>query len=235
MKVRVKFSKTGVMKFIGHLDVMRYFQKAMRRAEIDIAYSEGMSPHMIMSFAQPLGVGLTSEAEYMDVELRTPLSSAEAIRRLNRVGVEGITVTQWKQIPEDKGSKAMTLVAGADYELRFRKGFAPKTDWQSAVSHFFAQKSILVTKKTKKGEKELDIRPLIYDMHVNAGTVYFQLSAGSEANLKPELVMDAYLATLGITPEPFAYEIHRTELYADRGRDGKRRLVPLGALGQDVL
>lgn len=223
------------MKFIGHLDVMRYFQKAMRRAEIDIAYSEGMSPHMIMSFAQPLGVGLTSEAEYMDVELRTPLSSAEAIRRLNRVGVEGITVTQWKQIPEDKGSKAMTLVAGADYELRFRKGFAPKTDWQSAVSHFFAQKSILVTKKTKKGEKELDIRPLIYDMHVNAGTVYFQLSAGSEANLKPELVMDAYLATLGITPEPFAYEIHRTELYADRGRDGKRRLVPLGALGQDVL
>ena len=71
MRVRVKFSKSGAMKFIGHLDVMRYFQKAMRRAEIDIAYSEGMSPHMIMSFAQPLGVGLTSDGEYMDVEVRT--------------------------------------------------------------------------------------------------------------------------------------------------------------------
>ena len=95
MRVRVKFSKYGVMKFIGHLDVMRYFQKAMRRAGIDIAYSEGMSPHMIMSFAQPLGVGLTSDGEYMDVELRTPIASDEAIRRLNEVGVEGITVTEW--------------------------------------------------------------------------------------------------------------------------------------------
>ena len=125
MRVRVKFSKSGVMKFIGHLDVMRYFQKAMRRAEIDIAYSEGMSPHMIMSFAQPLGVGLTSDGEYMDVEVRTPIASKEAIERLNRVGVDGITVTQWRQIPEDKANKAMTLVAGADYELRFRKGYAP--------------------------------------------------------------------------------------------------------------
>ncbi len=105
MRVRVKFSKYGVMKFIGHLDVMRYFQKAMRRAGIDIAYSEGMSPHMIMSFAQPLGVGLTSDGEYMDVELRTPIASDEAIRRLNEVGVEGITVTEWRQIPEEKGRR----------------------------------------------------------------------------------------------------------------------------------
>lgn len=222
------------MKFIGHLDVMRYFQKAIRRAGIDIAYSEGISPHMIMSFAQPLGVGLTSDAEYMDIEVRTPIASREAIDRLNRVGVEGITVTEWKQIPQDKASKAMTLVAAADYQLRFRKGYAPKLDWQSNISHFQAQKSIPALKKTKKGEKEIDIRPLIYDMHVNAGTVYLQLSAGSEANLKPELVMDTYLATLGITPEPFSYEIHRAELYADIGREGKRKLVPLGALGHDV-
>ena len=234
MRVRVKFSKSGAMKFIGHLDVMRYFQKAMRRAEIDIAYSDGMSPHMIMSFAQPLGVGLTSDGEYMDVEVRTPIASEDAISRLNRVGVDGIVVTQWRQIPEDKANKAMTLVAGADYELRFRKGYAPKGDWQSQISHFYAQKSIPVIKKTKKGEKELDIRPLIYDMHVNAGTVYFQLSAGSEANIKPELVRYAYMALLGITPEPFAYEIQGTELYADLGKNGKRKLVPLGDLGKDV-
>ena len=56
MKVRIKFRKQGVMKFIGHLDVMRYFQKAIRRADIDIAYTEGFSPHMILSFAAPLGV-----------------------------------------------------------------------------------------------------------------------------------------------------------------------------------
>ena len=68
MKVRIKFKKTGIMKFIGHLDVMRYFQKVNRRADVDIAYSGGFSPHQIMSFASPLGLGLTSEGEYLDME-----------------------------------------------------------------------------------------------------------------------------------------------------------------------
>ncbi len=85
MKVRVKFSKYGVMKFIGHLDIMRYFQKAMRRAEIPAAYSQGFSPHMIMSFANPLGVGLTSDGEYFDIELEESISSEIAIGRLNAV------------------------------------------------------------------------------------------------------------------------------------------------------
>ena len=67
MKVRIKFSKTGALKYIGHLDVMRYFQKLMRRADIPIAYSEGFSPHQIMSFAMPLGIGDESIAEYVDI------------------------------------------------------------------------------------------------------------------------------------------------------------------------
>ena len=57
------------MKFIGHLDTMRFFQKAIRRADIPVAYSEGFSPHMIMSFAAPLGVGTTSSGEYFDMQL----------------------------------------------------------------------------------------------------------------------------------------------------------------------
>ena len=68
MKIRIKFSKQGAMKFIGHLDTMRYFQKVMRRADVDIRYSEGFSPHQIMSFAAPLGVGITSNGEYVDIE-----------------------------------------------------------------------------------------------------------------------------------------------------------------------
>lgn len=234
MKVRVKFEKYGTMKFIGHLDVMRYFQKAIRRAGIDIAYSEGMSPHMIMSFAAPLGVGLTSEAEYMDIELRTPISSAEAIRALNDVGVDGIRVTGFYEVPDGKANKAMTLVAAADYQLRFRKGYEPDGDWQSGISHFYAQEHIPVMKKTKKSEKEIDLKPLIYEMRVNAGTVFMKLSAGSVSNIKPELVMDAYMKTLGQEPALFAYEIHRCEVYANTGSEEKRNLVPLGALGAEI-
>lgn len=236
MKARVKFSKTGYMKFIGHLDIMRYFQKTIRRSGLDVAFSEGLSPHMIMSFAAPLGVGLTSDAEYMDIELGTPPSSSQAaIDALNRVNVEGITVTGFWQIPKDKASKAMTLVAAADYELRFRKGYAPAGDWQSGISHFYAQKEIIVLKKTKKSEKEVDIRPMIYEMSVNAGTVFMKLAAGSAANLKPELVMDAYLHSIGAEPKSFAYEIHRCEVYANTGNEKKRRLVPLGGLGREIV
>ena len=89
MKIRIKFAKNGSMKFIGHLDIMRYFQKVMRRAEVDIAYSEGFSPHQIMSFAAPLGVGLTSRGEYLDIEVHSTDSSAEMLKRINDTMVEG--------------------------------------------------------------------------------------------------------------------------------------------------
>ena len=78
MKVRIKFAKSGAMRFIGHLDVMRFFQKAIRRAGIDVAYSEGFSPHQIMSFAAPLGVGLCSNGEYMDIEVKSHAGSADS-------------------------------------------------------------------------------------------------------------------------------------------------------------
>ena len=102
------------MKFIGHLDIMRYFQKAIRRAEIPIVFTEGFSPHMVMSFASPLGVGIESEGEYMDIEIKEPLSTEEAVRRLDAVMSEGMRILDFRQIPEEKASNAMALVAAAD-------------------------------------------------------------------------------------------------------------------------
>ena len=129
MKIRIKFAKQGVMRFIGHLDIMRYFQKAMRRAHIDIVFTEGFSPHMIMSFAAPLGVGLTSNGEYMDIEIKSPIASADAIRQLNEVMVEGMEVLSFRQIEEGKAGKAMSLVAAADYTVSFRPGYEPSDGW----------------------------------------------------------------------------------------------------------
>ena len=92
LKARIKFRKYGVMRFIGHLDVMRFFQKAMRRAGIPIAFTGGYSPHMIMSFAQPLGVGVTSDGEYLDIELGEEIDFIKAVEQLNEVMVEGMEV-----------------------------------------------------------------------------------------------------------------------------------------------
>ncbi len=78
MTFRIRFAKYGVVKFIGHLDVMRYFQKVIRRSELPVRYSAGFNPHQIMSFAQPLGVGITSDGEYMEIEFEDAALLAEA-------------------------------------------------------------------------------------------------------------------------------------------------------------
>ena len=98
MKVRIKFAKTGHMKFVGHLDTMRYFQKAIRRAELPVAFSGGYSPHMIMSFAAPLGVGTTSLGEYFDMELTETVPTKEIENRLNAVMAEGVSICSARQV-----------------------------------------------------------------------------------------------------------------------------------------
>ena len=119
MKVRIKFSKEGPVRFIGHLDIMRYFQKAIRRAGIDIAYSTGFSPHQIMSFASPLSVGHESCGEYFDVELNSITDTEDIKMRLNRTMAEGIQILQVAVLDETEGN-AMASVAAADYLISFR-------------------------------------------------------------------------------------------------------------------
>lgn len=163
MKIRIKFAKEGIMKFVGHLDIMRCFQKVMRRADVDIRYSDGFSPHQVMSFAAPLGVGLESRGEYVDIEVLGTDSSEEMVRRLNKAMPEGLEVLSYKRLPDD-AANAMSVVAAADYTVRFRKQYEPE-DWEgfaAGLTGFMENEHIIVLKKTKKGEKETDIRPMIY-------------------------------------------------------------------------
>lgn len=230
MKVRVKFKKYGVMKFIGHLDVMRYFQKALRRADIPVAFTKGFSPHMVMSFANPLGVGLTSDGEYFDLEITRPLSTKEAVKRLNEVMVEGMEVLDFVEISGDKKSTGMSIVAAADYLVTDKDG-KMNDAFFDGLSRFTEQEKINVMKKTKRSEKEMDIRPLIYEMKRQGNAMYMRVSAGSVSNLKPELVMETYTSFLGLSSKEFRFVLHRLDNYA-RAEDGA--LVPLNALGKVI-
>lgn len=233
MNVRVRFRKYGVLRFIGHLDVMRYFQKAIRRAQIDICYSEGYSPHMIMSFASPLGLGLESDGEYMDIRIPHAIPSAEAVKRLNEVMVEGIEVMSFRALPEDS-KNAMSIVAAADYEVRFREGCEPSADWKEKWEEFLSLPEIRITKETKKGQQELDIRPWIYDWKIQKETLWMKVSAGSVHNLKPELAVQAFADWCGWKLPDFALQIKRRELYADQGTETERKLISLEALGEEI-
>lgn len=202
------------MKFIGHLDVMRFFQKVMRRADVDICYTTGFSPHQIMSFSAPLGLGVTSEAEYVDIEIHSTDSSKEMVRRLNDAMVEGIQVLSYRLLPDD-AKNAMSIVTASDYRLTFREEYLPENEkafWKR-VDEFLKQDTILIVKKTKKSEKEVDIRPLIYEYQTDDSGIFLKVATGSVQNLKPELVLEAFYAENQMTWNPFAIQVHRLETY----------------------
>ena len=222
MKIRVRFSKQEQMKFIGHLDMVRYFQKVMRRANVDICYSEGFSPHQKMSFAAPLSVGVISKGEYFDIEVNSSLSSKEMIKNINAQNVEGVKVVSYKELPE--GAKnAMSIVAGADYFV-YTDLFT-----EEQVNDFYAQDEINILKKTKKSEKIVDIKPMIHEMKFNEDGIFMKVSQGSAANLKPDLVMSALEQFTGAKlPEFVQYE--RMDMYCLEND----KLVSLSEIGGNI-
>lgn len=232
MKLRIKFHKLGAVKFIGHLDVMRYFQKALRRANIDVAYSGGFSPHQIMSFASPLGVGLESYGEYFDVEILSPISGKEFMNRVNAVSIPEIQVTDVRLLP-DKAGNAMASVAAAGYTIRFREGRELSGEWQQRFEEFINQTEISVTKKTKKGTAEIDLKPAIYDYKVTENSIYLLVNASSEGNIKPTLVLDAFAAYCGEALRENALMITREETYGSKVyKDGNVKFIPLAEFGE---
>lgn len=234
MKLRIKFTKSGPVRFIGHLDIMRYFQKAIRRAEIDVAYSEGFSPHQIMSFAAPLGVGLTSDGEYLDIEVKTVTSSEDMKKKLNEVMVPGIEIVSIVELDEKAGN-AMASVAAAKYTAAFREGYEPIFDWISQFDVFMEQPEILITKKTKKSETELNLKNFIFDIQTDAAAkeVHMLVDASSSGNIKPSMVMQAFMdANNEILPE-FALRIHRNDTFTNVGSSESPKFVPLSEIGKE--
>lgn len=243
MKIRIKFQKLGAMKFIGHLDMMRYFQKAIQRSGIDICYSSGFNPHQIMSFAAPLGVGITSEGEYLDIEVHTSKSSAESMADLNAVMAEGIEVTGYVQLP-DHAKSAMACVSASDYEIWLKEGYESPAAWFDSeeelsrkLHQFFEEPGrAFVTKKTKKGEKQLDLKRLIYDFKIlpaserffHKPAFYLNVCTGSTDNLKPGLVLEAFFQSFGAVYDPFAYQVHRKDIYSTGPDGGLRSLLEEG-------
>ncbi len=235
MKARIKFRKYGPLRFIGHLDVMRFFQKLMRRSDIPIAFTGGYSPHMIMSFASPLGIGLSSDGEYLDIELTSPVDSLEAVKRMNAECVEGIQVLSLRRISDEKKMTGMTILSAADYLVSLKNGSLPD-DWKKRFEDFMSAQEIRVLKQTKRSEREVDIRPQIFQWAFQGDDIYLQLAAGSSVNLKPELVMDTFLSRCGIPEDTAVFACHRLEMYAYRGEEeDKKTLVTLESLGEEMV
>lgn len=229
LKIRIKYTKTGVLRFIGHLDVMRFFQKAIRRAKLSVSYTKGFSPHQIISFAAPMPLGMTSEGEYFDGEFDLVTSTEDMMKRLNETMPEEIQVLDIVELPED-AKPSMAIVTASDYYIYLNdeavsdvfKELTPK------LSNFYNEDKIEILKKTKTKEIMTDIKPLIYDLKPYKDGIYMLLASGSRDNLKPELVLLALCEYAGISYNRYDYMIHRLETYMG----DKDNLLPLSAAGK---
>ena len=226
-KLRLKFSKNGPIKFIGHLDVMRYFQKAIRRANVDIKYSEGFSPHQLLSFAQPLSVGATSDGEYLDMTVNSMTDTADIMNSLNAVMNEGIEILAVEELP-DNAEKAMTCCGAAEYVIRFRENLKPDFDWISEMEKYLLKDTLPAMKKTKSGEKEIDMKHMIfkYSFDREDECVNLLLSMSSSETLKAALLFENFFKSLGKEFDPVSLDIHRVDIYRQGEEDGKTYVEP---------
>lgn len=225
MKVRIKFARHGAVKFIGHLDMMRYFQKAIRRAGIDICYSNGFSPHQIMSFAMPLGVGVETNGDYFDIEVGSLSSCQELVDALNGQMAEGVMVLNAVILPSDC-KNAMASVAASSFQITFREGRKPAFDLKEAVDKLLALPELIITKETKKNTIELDIRPFIHELSATGDSVYMLVETSSENHVKPMMVMEALYRLYDCPMGEFDIMITRENTY-QKGKKGQPKFVAL--------
>ncbi len=228
LKIRIKYTKTGVLRFIGHLDVMRLFQKAIRRAKLNVSYSQGFSPHQIISFAAPMPLGMTSEGEYFDGEFDSVTSTEDMMKRLNDTLPEGVRVLDIVKLPEN-AKPSMAIVSASDYYI-YKNDECDNDNLEKLVSFvdkFNNEPKVEIMKKTKTKEEISDIKPAIYKLEKKDEGIYMLLASGSMLNLKPELVVEALCKYADIEYNRYDYMVHRLETYMGE-KDELKSLIESG-------
>ena len=216
-KIRLKFSKTGMGKYISHLDLLRTFTRAIHRAELPVKYSQGFNPHQLITFSLPLALGVTSETEFVDIDFEEGTKGQWVVEQLNKNLPPDIKIIGFS-LPECKAKD----IVSARYNIKIAVTRAENRK----LEEFFAQKDIPAVKKTKRGEKEVNLREFIHSYEVKRSDSEFLefetvLSAGGENNLKPDILVAKLCEFLGdIATDSF--EIHRIEIYYNDGREIKK-------------
>ena len=188
-KLRLRFEKTGRAVYISHLDLMHTMQRAFNRAGLPLKYSEGFNPHPQIAIALPLSVGTGSLCEIMDFKLKGEADLQELPERLTAVMPEGIRVLEVYE-PQRKVAelKWLRVEGRLDYDER------DPAEMAAALEEFYRQEAIVITKKTKRGMGETDIRPGIRQIRFTPGEKEVDITAilsAQEPTINPELLAEA--------------------------------------------
>ena len=225
----LKFSKEDRLKYISHLDLLRLFQRAFKRAQIKLKYSQGYNPHARIAFALPLSLGFESGAEYMEFETEIDYTTEEAAERLKSQMPAGLGIISCTSMAETSKTPVAAALDFASYRVIYRGADDYMKKIASAIQPFMKQEHIMNVKFSKKKKKnvESDIRPHIHSITSISGegkvTLSMMLRTGSRGNLNAEILVEEYCRFCGVQYERSEWSFRRTEMYFEKGRN----MIPL--------
>lgn len=198
-EVRLRFAKTGRLKYISHLDINRAMGRAFKRAEIPLWYTEGFNPHPYMSFSLPLSLGVESLCESVDIRLIDNITNEEIKKRMNAVLPADLKIIDVYDDFRDNSE-----IVYSDYVYKFQ--FADNEKALEKISALLSSDEIMALKKGKQGRKkvlkETNIKPFIdkYNISIRDDIIILniRLLAGGEKNLNPSLLFDTIIRLINM-------------------------------------
>ena len=213
--LRLKFIKVGTLQYISHLDLQRTFTRIINRACLPVWYTKGFNPHIKMVFSTPLSVGTQSVCEYLDIRIDREMSCEEIVARLNAEMTDEFHIVEAYEPSSD-----FSEIKWASYTISINTDGA-SAEMAQQIKAALSDSPLMLTKKTKAGEKEIDIIPLIssvnaeFDEENGSINIETTVSASTTDYLNPEKLITGLKGKMGILsgdPTKEYYSIVRTEL-----------------------
>lgn len=218
MRIRVAFAKENEAKFIGHLDLTKAFERAMRRAEIPMAFSEGFNPHPKISFGSALALGATSLREYVDIDLAEEMLPAEFMNRLQLQLPQGLTLLEAREIPPQ--SKALMAVLNSTcYKVRVPLTLPlEQSRLDESLDRFLAQESIPYIRYSKnKGRQDKNLRPFVRSIGGEVAEEWvdfdMEVEIGNQGSVKPIEVVGALKEFADLPLDVDGIRVQRTGIF----------------------
>lgn len=216
--IRIKFKKVGNLKYISHLDMQRTFEKVLIRAGIPAWYTQGFNPHAKMVFSLPLSLGTESACEFLDIRIVERMTLNEIKARLDRALTDELSVIKVYE-PKTK----LSDIAFAEYEININTKGADDALCEK-INKLFSTSPLMLTKKSKSGDREIDIIPMIrsFEAELIDGIIRINCLLACEAgsSLNPEMLITAMKERLSILSTDIMeedYSIFRKNVYLSDG------------------
>ena len=185
MRIRITFVKQGALRYTGHLDLHKLWERAARRAELPLAYSQGFHPQPKMNMAAALPLGFSSRCEVMDMKLEHDIPLTDLPTRLNGTLPSGLQVVEVEQVDE-RAPALQTQVASAEYEVTLTE-HTDRSDLERKIESVMESKAI---PRERRG-KMYDLRPLLEELKLYPDDkIFMRLAAREGATGRPEEVLD---------------------------------------------